>query len=163
MASKQRPRRQKESILSAISVGFFFVLVGIIFIVTPNLVDKIVNFLEDITFVNIARLPSNIFLPQPTTVNAHTAVYTSVQQFSMVWGVFLAAMLVIRFATGSPMRNKAENLGDIVFWFGTMYLIQTWLIGRSEWFEFWALILVLLGISLIVRAVFLAAAYAVKK
>jgi hypothetical protein len=81
----------------------------------------------------------------------------------MVWGVFLAAMLVIRFATGSPMRNKAENLGDIVFWFGTAYLIQTWLIGRSEWFEFWALILVLLGISLIVRAVFLATAYAVKK
>ncbi len=153
--------------MSAISVGFFFVLVGIIFIITPNLVDKIVNFLEDITFVNIAHLPSNIFLPQPATVNAHTAVYTSVQQFSMVWGVFLAAMLVIRFAAGSPMRNKAENLGDIVFWFGTAYLIQTWLIGRSaralEWFEFWALILVLLGISLIVRAVFLAAAYAVKK
>ena len=149
--------------MSAISVGFFFVLVGIIFIFTPNLVDKIVNFFEDITFVNIANLPSNIFLPQPATVNAHTAFYTSVQQFSMVWGVFLAAMLVIRFATSSPMRNKAENLGDIVFWFGTAYLIQTWLIGRSEWFEFWALILVLLGISLIVRAVFLAAAYAVKK
>ena len=149
--------------MSAISVGFFFVLVGIIFIVTPNLVDKIVNFLEDITFVNVAHLPSNIFLPQPATVNVHTAVYTSVQQFSMVWGVFLSAMLVTRFATGSPMRNKAENLGDIVFWFGTAYLIQTWLIGRSEWFEFWALILVLLGISLIARAVFLATAYAVKK
>jgi hypothetical protein len=163
VASERHPRRRKDGILSAISVGFFFVLVGIIFIVTPNLVDKTVNFFNNITFVNVANLPSNIFLPQPTSVGAHTAVYSAAQQFSLVWGVFLVAMLVLRFATGSPMRNKAENLGDIVFWFGAAYLIQTWLIGRSEWFEFWALILVLVGMSLIVRAVFLAAAFAAKK
>ena len=163
MASEHYPRRQKEGILSAISVGFFFVLVGIIFIITPNLVDKTVNFFKDITSVNVANLPSNIFLPKPASVNAHTAVYSAAQQFSVVWAIFLVAMLVLRFAAGSPMRNKAENLGDIVYWFGSAYLIQTWLIGRSEWFEFWALTLVLLGISLIVRAVFLAAAYAAKK
>jgi hypothetical protein len=66
-------------------------------------------------------------------------------------------MLVIRFATGSPNRKKAENLSDIIFWFGTAYLIQTWLINNTKWFEFWATILILLGMSLIVRAIYLAA------
>ena len=158
MASERFPRRHKEGILSAISVGFFFVLVGFIFIVTPNLTDKIVDFFQDITFVNVARLPSNFYLPRPATIGAHVTIYSAVEQFSLAWGVFLVAMLVIRFATGSPTRKKAENLGDIVSWFGGAYLIRTWLIGESKWFEYWALILMLLGISLIVRAVFLAAA-----
>lgn len=158
MASERFPHRHKEGILSAISVGFFFVLVGFIFIITPNLTDKMVDFFHDINFVNDARLPSNFYLPRPATIGAHVTLYSAVEQFSLAWGVFLAAMLVIRFAIGSPTRKKAENLGDIIFWFGSAYLIQTWLIGESKWFEFWALILMLLGISLIVRAVFLAAA-----
>ena len=158
MASERFPRRHKEAILSAISVGFFFVLVGFIFIITPNLTDKMVDFFQDIAFVNVARLPSNFYLPRPATIGAHVTIYSAVEQFSLAWGVFLVAMLVIRFATGSQTRKKAENLGDIVFWFGSAYLVRTWLIGESKWFEFWALILMLLGISLIVRAVFLAAA-----
>lgn len=158
MASERFPRRHKEGILSAISVGFFFVLVGFIFIITPNLTDKMVDFFQDITFVNVARLPSNFYLPRPATIGAHVTIYSAVEQFSLAWGVFLVAMLVIRFATGSQTRKKAENLGDVIFWFGSAYLIRTWLIGESKWFEFWALILMLLGISLIVRAVFLAAA-----
>jgi hypothetical protein len=158
MVSERFPRRHRESILSAISVGFFFVLIGVIFIITPNLIDKVVNFFQDITFVNVARLPSNFYLPRPATIGAHVTVYSAVEQFDLAWGVFLVGMLVIRFATGSPTRKKAENLGDIVSAFGGAYLIQTWLIGESKWFEFWALILMLFGISLIVRAVFLAAA-----
>jgi hypothetical protein len=158
LGSERFPRSHKEGILSAISVGFFFVLIGFIFIITPNLIDRMVDFFQDITFVNVARLPSNFYLPRPVIIGAHVTVYSAVGQFSLAWGVFLVAMLVIRFATGSPIRKRAENLGDIFFWFGNAYLIRTWLIGESKWFEFWALILMLLGISLIVRAVFLAAA-----
>ena len=156
-------RRNREGLLSAISAGFFLVLVGFIFIVTPNLYDKIVSFFQDLTLVNVGSLPNNIMLPQPSTIAQHVTVYTAVEQFSLVWGVFLVAMLAIRFLVSSPMRRRAENLSDIVFWFGTAYLIQTWLIGQSRWIEFWALILMLLGISLIVRAVFLAAASAIQK
>lgn len=164
MASEEYTHRHKEGILSAITVGFFFILVGMIFIVTPNLVDKITNFFQDIVSVNhIGGLPSNIYLPQPADVSAHIAVYSAVEQFSLIWGVFLAAMLVIRFATYASTRRQAQNLGDIVFWLGTGYLIQTWLVDKQEWFEFWALMVVLLGISLIARAVFLALAYAIKK
>lgn len=160
MTSEEYTHRHKEGILSAITVGFFFVLVGIIFIVTPNLIDKITNFFQDIISVNVR---GNIYLPRPADVSAHIAVYSAGEQFSLIWGVFLAAMLVARFGTYSSARRKAQNLGDIVFWLGAAYLIQTWLVDTQRWFEFWALIIVLLGISLIARAVFLALAYAMKK
>jgi hypothetical protein len=164
LASEEYTHRHREGILSAITVGFFFILVGIFFIVTPNLVDKITNFFQDIVSVNhIGALPSSIYLPQPADVSAHIAVYSAVEQFSLIWGVFLAAMLVARFLTHSSTRRQAQNLGDIVFWLGTGYLIQAWLVDRQEWFEFWALIVVLLGVSLIGRAIFLALAYAIKK
>jgi hypothetical protein len=164
LSSEEYTRRHKDGILSAITVGFFFVLVGMIFIATPNLVDKTTNFFQDIVSVNhIGGLPSNIYLPQPADISAHTAVYSAVEEFSLIWGVFLAAMLVARFVTYSSTRRQAQNLGDIVFWLGTAYLIQTWLVDKQEWFQFWALIVVLLGISLIARAIFLALAYAMKK
>jgi hypothetical protein len=95
--------------------------------------------------------------PAPEHVAQHLEVYSAVEQFSLGWGVFLVAMLVVRFAIGSPNRRKAENLSDIIFWFGAAYLIQTWLINNAKWFEFWATILIVLGVSLIVRAIYLAA------
>jgi hypothetical protein len=105
-------------------------------------------------------------LPAPAHVADHIDVYSAVEQFSLIWGVFLVAILGLRFAVGAPTRRKAQNVSDIVFWFGTAYLIQTWLINNittavsqtQKWFEFWALIIVLLGASLIVRAIFLAVA-----
>jgi hypothetical protein len=53
----------------------------------------------------------------------------------------------------------AEGLGDTVFWFGAAYLVQTLLVDTTKWFEFWAGILTLIGVSLIARGVFLAAAW----
>jgi hypothetical protein len=163
LVSERFTRRNREGLLSAISAGFFLVLIGFIFIITPNLYNKIVSFFQDLTLVNVGNLPSNITLPEPSIVAQHVTVYTAVLNFSLVWGVFLVAMLAVRFLMSSPIRRRAENLSDIIFWFGNAYLVQTWLIGQSRWFEYWALILMLLGISLIVRAVFLAAAGAMRR
>lgn len=156
------PHRRRDGILGAISAGAFLVIVGLMFIIHPNLIDKVINFFNDIKLVSILN-QNNIMLPAPASVALHVDVYSAVEQFSLAWGVFLAAMLVARFAVNSPTRRKAENISDIIFWFGTAYLIQTWLIDSSKWFEFWAMILILLGTSLIVRAVYLAAAGLARK
>ena len=131
-------------------------LIGLLFILTPGLVDKFGTFFKDIKLVNITSV-ENVMLPAPEHVAQHLEVYSAVEQFSLGWGVFLVAMLVVRFAIGSPNRRKAENLSDIIFWFGAAYLIQTWLINNAKWFEFWATILIVLGVSLVVRAIYLAA------
>ena len=162
LSSQKVPNRRRDGILSAVTAGAFLVLVGSMFIIHPNLIDKIVNFFNDIKLVSILD-QNNIMLPAPASVALHVDVYSAVQQFSIAWGVFLVAMLVVRFAVNSPTGKKAENISDIIFWFGAAYLIQTWLINSAKWFEFWAMILILLGISLIVRAAYLAAAGSMRK
>ena len=155
MSSQVLSHRHREGILSAVSAGVFLVLIGLLFILTPGLVDKFGTFFKDIK-LNVTSV-ENVMLPAPEHVAQHLEVYSAVEQFSLGWGVFLVAMLVVRFAIGSPNRRKAENLSDIIFWFGAAYLIQTWLINNAKWFEFWATILIVLGVSLVVRAIYLAA------
>ena len=161
-------RRHREGLLSAISAGFFLVLIGMLFVVKPNLYNDTATFFNNFN-VTSAVPHTQIQLPAPssnsTVRNANLSVYSAVEQFSLAWGIFLIALLVLRFAFDSSWRRKAENISNIVFWFGVAYLVQTWLINSTNgntyqaqtWFEFWSLIIVLLGISLIVRALCLAA------
>ncbi len=167
---KKIPYRQKEGILSAISVGVFFLLVGAIFVVNsppnqPNLLDRIIDFLTHFDIVRVSEL--GIYLPAPTAPLRHTTVYLAAQQFSLVWGLFQILVLALRFAIGSPLSRKAETLSNFVFFVGASFLIgyflldTRWLAVMSAitiWFVFWSTILMLLGLSLIVRAVVLAAA-----
>jgi hypothetical protein len=55
----------------------------------------------------------------------------------------------------SPLPRKAETIENLVFWLGTSYLILTYLINVtiiSEWFVFWAGIILIGGLSLVARA-----------
>jgi hypothetical protein len=173
-------RRHREGLFSAVSAGFFLVLIGLLFVIKPNLYNDTVTFFNNFN-VTSAVPNTQILLPAPdaqhsasnsTVREANLSVYSAVQQFSLAWGIFLIALLVMRFASDSSWRKKAENISDIVFWFGMIYLVQTWLMDPTNkytslaqnytsltqtWFEFWSMIIVLLGISLIARAICLAA------
>ncbi len=162
-----------EGLLTAVSVGFFLILIGSLFIITPNLFNKVVDFLSHFTSRQIRT--TNIYAPVPENFSAHLDVYTAARLFSLVWGVFLIAMLAVRFILGSSLRQKAENLGGVVFWLGAAYLIQTYLVQPAQasgltatdyvrdWFEFWALIVALIGVSFIARGIFLAVERAARK
>jgi hypothetical protein len=61
----------------------------------------------------------------------------------------------------SPISKKAETVSNAVFWVGTGYLANAFLIESArinsiEWFAFWAQMIMLCGFSLIARAVVLA-------
>lgn len=155
-----------EGLLSAVSAGFFLILVGTLFITTPSLLDKVVTFLSHFHVVQVGS--TNMYVPAPEHLGDHLNVYLAAREFSLVWGVFLIAMLGARFLLGSSLRRKAQNVGDIVFWLGATYLIQIFLVAPTQtfsinvtqWFEFWAAVIMVIGISLIARAIFLAAARA---
>jgi hypothetical protein len=157
-SQKESPHIHHEGLISAISAGFFLILIGMLFITIPNLSDRIVSFAKDFNTVKVPNL-NGVYLPAPTNPGIHTDVYLAAREFSIVWGIFLIAMLGVRFIFDSPLRRKARNLGDVTFWLGATYLIQTWLINASVditgWFEFWTAIIMLIGISLIARAAFL--------
>ena len=150
-----------EGVLSAISAGVFLFLIGILFIIHPDLYDNLVSFFSNFTTAS-AFGNNSILLPIPVNVGLHIGVYRAAMQFSLAWGVYLAAALVARFAVNSPVTRKAQNVSDIIFWFGAAYLVQTWLIDQHKWFEYWALIITLAGVSLVVRAIYLGIASAVR-
>ena len=62
---------------------------------------------------------------------------------------------MLRLMMNSPINKTAETMGNLVYWFGSAYLVTTYLNSTtniSSWFVYWAGILVILGLSFIARA-----------
>jgi hypothetical protein len=155
--------KRKEWVIGTASAGFFLVLIGALFLTTPGLFDKTLDFFRNyltpedkLNLVPVFPDIESFVLPTPVNPETHTTVYSAVMLFSMVWGIFQILVVAARFALGSPMTKKAETASDIVFWLGTAYFIKTMLIDTTTWFEFWAVLIMLGGVSLIVRAIILA-------
>jgi hypothetical protein len=158
--------RVSEGLINAVSAGFFLLLAGVLFVITPGLFQGIVDFFTGFTLKSIPHL-SNVLVPVPENLAQHTVVYTAAGQFSLVWGIFQIIILALRFVVGSSIGKKAETVGNVISSLGTAYLIDVLLNSDSlssanpnaleNWFVFWAALIMLIGVSLIVRAFILAA------
>ncbi len=153
------PPKYQEGLFTAISIGFGLLIVGALFIVTPNLFDKIINFFKDFELVDVPH--TSIIFPAPEHLSSHSVVYQAAGQFSIAVTVFQVILLALRFVIPSSLGKKSENVSSLVYWAGASFLIQTFLIDSSpvspvDWFEFWSLIIVLAGVSLLARAAFMA-------
>jgi hypothetical protein len=158
--AQTRTHKMGESLISAISVGAVFILIGIVFVLAqPNsLWDSIVTFCNSFTSRSVPGTGTS--LPAPTNPAAHAVLYTAAFQFCIGLGILQVILLALRLMIYSPIRKTAETFGHLVYWFGASYLITTYLNNTttiSRWFMFWAGILVILGLSLIARAVVLLA------
>ena len=150
---KTLPKYQ-EGVFKAISIGFFLLLVGAIFVVTPDLFGEIIDFFGDFSLVKVPH--TDIYFPAPQIPRQHLTFYQAVGQFSVAWSVFLVIVLALRFVFPSSWAKRSETMGDLIFWAGTGFLIQSFLVENTEWFIFWSTILILIGVSLIVRAAVMA-------
>jgi hypothetical protein len=152
-------QRSRESLISVSSVGIFLILLGMIFISTPGLFSKLLSFFNDLRLVQVPNVYTGVLLPAPKHPANHTAIYSAASSFSFGWGIFLVALLVVRVLAGSLLQKKAENVSDIFFWLANGFLIGNFLNDATTtvmWFSFWAALIVLLGVSLIIRALILA-------
>jgi hypothetical protein len=159
--------RYREGLISGFSVGFFLIVVGALFVTTPTLYDSLVYFFNHFELARVSNL--GIYFPapiRPFTQTANLVVYRAVEQFSFIWGIFQIVILALRFVARSPARRFAETASNIVFWLGTGFLIRTFLLesitfpslfGLTRWFTFWAALVMLIGVSLIIRGIVLAA------
>ena len=159
------PKKHREGIFSAISAGFFFLLVGAIFVIRPALFQGVIDFFQGFDLVTVPHT-TGFTVWAPVFPRAHLIVYRAFEEFAFVFGVFQLVILALRFIAGSPWAKKAETASNFVFWVGAGYLALTILIQTTRfpaaltaWFVFWAALVMLLGLSLIIRAVILAAAY----
>ena len=152
--------RHREGVITAVSVGFFFILIGAIFVATPTLYDALRTFFSPDSWMNVNVRNSNVFIPVPVTPSAHSEVYKAAFEFCLIWGLFQIFVLVFRFVAGSSPRRKARTVSSVVFWLGASYLISAYLNSLTAtskhqldtWYTFWAAIIVLIGVALIIRA-----------
>jgi hypothetical protein len=153
--------RYRESLIGAVSAGFFLVLLGVLFIATPGLFSRTIDFFEG--FGSVVVPNTTISFLAPTHPLSHRVVYTAAEQFCFAFGVFHVVILALRFAARSSTDKKADTIGNLIFWIGAGYLIRTLLIEATRWtalttwFVFWAVLITLIGVTLIARAIILAA------
>lgn len=148
--------KARERIFSAISAGAFFILIGIIYVINlpaANLWEELLDFFGSFT---LAQVPTTgVYLPAPISPFSHGTLYGAIFQLCVGLGVLQIIMLVLRFTSRSPIGKTAETMGNLVFWFGSAYLVATYLNSTttmSKWFVFWAGALVILGLSFVARS-----------
>jgi len=153
--TQTRANKTGENLISAVSVGVFFILIGVVFVLAQpsSLWDSIVTFFSNLTTRVVPSM--TISLPMPTYPAAHIVLYTAAFQFCVGLGILQIILLALRLMMQSPITKTAETFGSLIYWFGAAYLVTTYLNSAttiSRWFMFWAGILIVLGLSFIARA-----------
>lgn len=147
--------KARERIYSAISAGGLFILIGIVYVINlpSSLLNEVIDFF---TNFSLGRVPTtDIWLPAPLSPASHAVLYGAVFQVCIGIGILQIIMLMLRFTSQSPIGKTAETMGNLVYWFGSAYLVATYLNSTttlSKWFVYWAGILIILGLSFIARS-----------
>jgi hypothetical protein len=147
--------KKKESLFTAIYIGALFIILALIYYIhlSDNLWDSLVNFFTSLT---LAPVPTTgLSLPAPAKPASFGDLYFAAFQFSLAVGILEIIILALRVVLHSSVIRIAETIENIVFWFGASFLIIAYLANMtisSEWFVFWAGIILIFGLALLTRA-----------
>jgi hypothetical protein len=148
-------RSLHEGLITALSIGGFFIILGLVFAVTPGISQQTNNFFSDLTTVTFpfGNPGSTASLLAPAHPADHQGFYTAVMNFLIGVGVLQIIILVLRLAMHSPIRRTAQSVGDLIFWLGAAVVANVFLLTgtQSGWFQFWSSLIVIIGVSLIAR------------
>ncbi len=149
-----RDRDLHEGLITALAVGGFLIILGSVFALTPGIYQGTNNFFSDITTTTYhLGSTSNLTLPAPAHPADHMAFYSAVINFLLGVGLLQIVILALRLALHSRVRRIGQNVGDLVFWLGAAFVANIFLLAGTlnGWFQFWSAIIMLIGLSLIVR------------
>jgi uncharacterized membrane protein YfcA len=152
--SLRRHRSIQEGLITALAIGGFFIIIGLVFALTPNISQKTNTFFSDLTTVTYPLgSSSNVNLPAPTHPSAHIGFYTAVMNFLLGIGILQIIILALRLSARSPIRRIAETVGNLTFWLGAVVMANVFLLTGTlnGWFKFWSALVVLIGVSLIAQ------------
>jgi hypothetical protein len=143
-------RREERDWFGLVEFGFFLILIGAIFLITPDIINRVGDFFKSFDLKAVEIYP-NVFLPAP--IGNHEQVYRTIMYFFFAFGVFQIVILILRFAKKSSTDKKARTLGGIVFWLGAGILANTLVTdGSALWFLFLGGLIVSIGLSILIRA-----------
>jgi len=140
-------KRKDEQLLGWLSFGAFLVIVGAIFLITPNLTVKIEDFFRDF---ELEQIRENFYFPTPQ--NPHPTLYESLAIFCFAYGTYQFLLLILKFALKAEPTKKSETLTSIIFWPATGFVLLMLKDGTIEWLTFIATLVILAAIAIIIRS-----------
>jgi hypothetical protein len=143
-----------EPLISVLAVAGVFIILGVVIAITPDISQKTTAFFNDLTSVSYhLGGSSTVNLPVPANPSQHIGFFTAVMDFILGVGILQVIILPIRLLIKSSIRRIAETVGNLVFWLGGAVVANTSLLTGTQtgWFQFWALLILLMGLSLIAR------------
>lgn len=154
MASQPAARRwrdrDRDDDTGWISFGAFLIIAAVIYLITPNIVQELETFVRDFRLTEVFH---NFWWFEPTA--SHPVIYRAAEKFCYAFGVVQIGILGLRFARGSSIHGKAETSSSVVFWLGLGYVLGLLSQGTLTWFLFLGAFVILVGVSIIVRAIIL--------
>ncbi len=139
-------RQGRKDPLDLITLGLFLLLVGVIFIITPDLLDKAYDFFRDIELV---ELYSDIYLPAPKS--DHPVLFKALSRFCFYFAVLQIPVLAVRFILKDPAEKKAGGFSGLLFWFGAAWIIDLSMAEDTGWFTFLGYLIALIGICIVAK------------
>jgi len=147
MVDSEKRSSDNISWLSILSFGSFLVLLGVIWIVTPNLYSEIVDFVNDF---HLEHLTESIVLPAPQ--HYHPVVYTAIKSFCLIFGAVQVVILALGFMIHESVDKKSGTASHIAFWF-SMGLFSSLLSDKAiGWFSFLAGLIISAGLAIVVNS-----------
>lgn len=155
MGNAVRQRSLHEGLITALSIGGFFIILGIVFGFTPVISQNPNTFFSDLTTVTFpfGSPGSTVKLFAPAHPADHQSFYTAVMNFLLGVGILQIVILALRLAVHSRIRRIAQSVADLMFWLGAAVLTNVFLMAgtQSGWFQFWASLIVLIGVSFVAQ------------
>ncbi len=144
-----------EGLITALAVGGFLIILGIVFGLTPGIPQKTIDFFSDFTSKSFPFAAGTVVLPVPAHPAAHMDFYGAVLNFMIGIAVLQVAILALRLWAHSRLGRIAETVGNLVFWAGGAIVANAYLLSGTltGWFTFWASLIIIVGVSLIVRGI----------
>ena len=143
-------RHERQDKLGLASFGFFILLVGVIWVITPDLFQKIIDFFKD--FKLEEEIFPNVPFPAPARPYRHLVVYTALARFCFVFGLFQIVILVLRFFFRESLDKVAGAFSGVVFLLGVGFVSNLLAAGTIGWFGFFGWFIAFIGLSIVVRS-----------
>ena len=148
MTGKERRRSPVTDWIDVISFGFFIVMVGVIWVITPNFLDEVTSFVKDFRFEDVT---GNMFFPAP--VSNHLVLYTAIMQLCLVVGLLQIIILALRFIFQEALEKKAGTISSMTFFFSVAFFLNMLASGSIGWFGFIAGLIISVGLTIIASSV----------
>lgn len=140
-------KRGDKQLLGWLSFGAFLLIVGAIFLVTPNLIEETEAFFKDF---KLEQVSGNFYFPTPQS--PHPTIYNSIAIFCFAFSSYQILLLILKFALKAELTEKAETFTSVIFWLATGFAVQMLKVETIKWLTFIATLIILAAIVIIIRS-----------